>query len=57
MATFTLEPRGGSTLVTWSIDGPTLYVGKIIHRFVDMDRLAGRDFETGLANLKTVAER
>ena len=57
VATFTLEPRGGSTEVTWSMDGPTPYVGKIIHLFVDMDRLVGRDFETGLANLKTVAER
>ncbi len=57
VATFTLEPRGGATNVTWTMDGPTPYVGKIVHLFVDMDRLVGRDFETGLANLKTIAER
>ena len=57
VATFTLEPRGATTDVTWSMDGPTPYVGKIIHLFVDMDRLVGRDFETGLANLKAAAER
>ena len=57
VATFTLEPNGGSTKVTWSMDGPTPYPGKIIHLFFDMERLVGRDFETGLANLKTVAER
>ena len=56
MASFTLAPRGGSTEVTWSMDGPTPYVGKIIHLFVDMDRLVGQDFETGLANLKAAVE-
>jgi uncharacterized protein YndB with AHSA1/START domain len=56
VASFTLEPRGGSTEVTWSMDGPTPYVGKIIHLFVDMDRLVGKDFETGLANLKAAVE-
>ena len=57
VATFTFEPRGDATTVTWTMDGPTPYVGKIIHLFVDMDRLVGRDFETGLANLRTIAER
>ena len=57
VATFTLEPKVASTKVTWSMDGPTPYPGKIIHLFFDMERLVGRDFETGLANLKTVAER
>jgi uncharacterized protein YndB with AHSA1/START domain len=56
VATFTLEPRGGATTVTWVMDGATPYVGKIIHLFLDMDRLVGKDFETGLANLKAVAE-
>ena len=57
VATFALEPHGGTTSVTWAMDGPTPYVGKIIHLFVDMNRLVGQDFETGLANLKTIAER
>ena len=56
VATFTLAPAGGGTNVTWAMDGPTPYVGKIIHLFVDMNRMVGKDFETGLANLKTAAE-
>ena len=56
VATFTLAPAAGGTNVTWAMDGPTPYVGKIFHLFVDMNRMVGKDFETGLANLKTAAE-
>jgi Polyketide cyclase / dehydrase and lipid transport len=57
VATFTLEPDGSATKVTWAMDGPTPYPAKIVHLFLNMDRMVGRDFESGLANLKTVAER
>jgi uncharacterized protein YndB with AHSA1/START domain len=57
VATFTMEPEGGATNVTWAMDGPTPYMAKVIHLFVSMDRMVGRDFETGLSNLKAVAER
>jgi uncharacterized protein YndB with AHSA1/START domain len=57
VATFTLEPQGGATNVTWAMDGPTPYVAKVIHLFFSMDRMVGRDFETGLSNLKAIAER
>lgn len=53
---FSLEPRGDSTEVTWSTHGPNLFVSKVMGIFVDMDNLIGRDFESGLANLKAVAE-
>ena len=56
IATFTMEPAGGATNVTWVMDGPTPFVGKIMHVFINMDRMVGTDFETGLANLKTAAE-
>jgi hypothetical protein len=29
---------------------------KVMHVFINMDRMVGKDFETGLANLKAVAE-
>jgi hypothetical protein len=32
-------------------------MGKLFGVFVNMDQLVGRDFETGLANLKAVSER
>jgi carbon monoxide dehydrogenase subunit G len=56
-ATFTMEPAGGATHVTWAMNGPTPFVGKIMHVFLNMDRMVGTDFEAGLANLKTAAER
>jgi carbon monoxide dehydrogenase subunit G len=56
MATFTMEPAGRGTNVTWAMDGPTPFVGKIMHVFFNMDRMVGTDFEAGLANLKTAAE-
>ena len=57
MADFTLEPSNGGTQVSWSMTGPTPFFGKILHVFIDMDKMVGRDFEAGLANLKTMAEK
>jgi hypothetical protein len=37
--------------------GPGPYLAKIVHLFIDLDRMVGSDFETGLANLKMPAER
>ena len=56
VAQFTLEPKGDSTNVTWSMEGPSPYVTKVMGLFFNMDRMIGKDFESGLANLKTVAE-
>lgn len=54
---FTLEPRGEATQVTWSMDGPSPYLSKLIGVFVDMDKMVGGQFEAGLADLKQRAER
>ena len=54
---FTLEPKGEATNVTWAMQGDTPYLAKIVHVFLNMDKLVGNDFEAGLANLKTVAEK
>jgi carbon monoxide dehydrogenase subunit G len=53
---YTLEPLGDATQVTWSMTGQSPYVAKVICLFMNMDRMVGKDFEAGLANLKTVAE-
>ena len=55
-AEFTLEPKGDSTNVIWAMYGPSQYMAKVIGVFVSMDKMIGKDFETGLANLKSVAE-
>jgi uncharacterized protein YndB with AHSA1/START domain len=54
---FTLEPKGDATNVTWAMQGDTPYFAKIIHVFINMDKMVGKDFETGLANLKANAEQ
>jgi carbon monoxide dehydrogenase subunit G len=54
---FTLEPKGDTTNVTWAIQGDTPYFAKIIHVFINMDKMVGKDFEIGLANLKAIAEK
>jgi len=38
------------------MQGPTPFFAKIVHVFINMDRMVGKDFETGLANLKAAAE-
>ena len=53
---FTLEPNSDSTNVIWSIHGPSPYISKLMSIFVNLDSMIGKDFETGLANLKIVAE-
>ena len=57
VAEFALAPQGDSTSVTWTMDGPSPYVGKLIGVFVNMDTMIGKEFETGLANLKGIAEK
>jgi carbon monoxide dehydrogenase subunit G len=54
---FTLEPAGALTKVTWAMNGTNLYIMKIMSVFVSMDRVAGKHFESGLDNLKSVAEQ
>jgi len=53
---FTFVPRAGGTDVTWSMTGPRPFMMKVMCMFVNMDRMIGKDFEAGLANLKALAE-
>lgn len=54
---FTLMPQGEMTQVNWAMQGPTPFIGKIFHVFMNMDKMVGGDFEAGLANLKAAAEK
>jgi uncharacterized protein YndB with AHSA1/START domain len=56
-ADFTLEPAGDDTKVTWAMVGPAPYISKLMGVFVNMDKMIGKDFEAGLANLKAAAEK
>ena len=57
MAELTVEPKGGQTIVTWAMYGPSTFMTKLIGTFMDMDDMIGRDFAAGLAKLKTVVEK
>jgi hypothetical protein len=56
-AEFNLETRGDSTSVSWSIYGPAAFMTKVMMVFTSMDKMMGKDFEEGLANLKVLAEK
>jgi hypothetical protein len=57
IAEFTLRRVGESTNVTWSMRGPLPFFAKIIHVFMNMDKMVGGQFDEGLANLKAAAEK
>jgi len=56
-AEFNLEPRGDATTITWAMYGPNPFIAKVMCLFVNMDKMVGKDFEAGLANLKAAAEK
>lgn len=56
-AEFTLQPQDAATQVTWAMYGPSPFITKLVGVFMNMDTLIGKDFETGLANLKAAAEK
>jgi hypothetical protein len=56
IAEFTLVGKGESTIVTWAMEGCQSYLAKLMTIFFNMDKMIGKDFEAGLANMKAVAE-
>lgn len=55
-AEFRFETRGDATTVHWTMSGPSPYVMKLVGLFADFDAMVGKDFERGLAELKTQVE-
>jgi len=56
-AEFTMLPQGDGTHVTWLMHGPANFMSRLIQVFMNLDNLIGKDFEAGLANLKTITEK
>ncbi|WP_263367000.1 SRPBCC family protein [Edaphobacter bradus] len=54
---FTLEPEGDTTSVKWMMQGKNNYLAKLMGVFFNMDKAIGKDFETGLNNLKAASEK
>lgn len=55
-ATFTFEPSGTQSIVTWSMEGQKNFLMKLVGLFMDCDKMVGEQFEQGLANLKAIVE-
>jgi hypothetical protein len=55
MTEFLFKADGNQTTVTWNMSGKNNFVGKAFHMIVNCDKMIGRDFEKGLANLDTAS--
>jgi hypothetical protein len=53
--TFELVERDGATQVTWRMVGPQTFMTRVMGIFSSMDKMVGKDFEKGLAQLRTAA--
>jgi hypothetical protein len=51
------EGDAAATNVIWVMRGPSSFMSKVMQVFMDFDKMIGRDFETGLANLKKLTEK
>jgi uncharacterized protein YndB with AHSA1/START domain len=56
-AEFTMLPQGDGTHVTWVMSGCSNFMARLIQVFMNLDKMIGKDFEAGLANLKKLTEK
>lgn len=54
---FALQPIGDATEVSWTMTGPYPYLNRIFGAVFNMDKIIGGTFESGLADLKRIAEQ
>jgi hypothetical protein len=54
---FMFVTQGNQTQVKWTMSGEKNFVMKGFTLFMNMDKMVGDDFEKGLAQMKTVAEK
>lgn len=55
--TFTFEPEANGTRVTWTMEGNSNFMSKAFGVFVNMDKMIGKDFDSGLDAMSTIASR
>jgi hypothetical protein len=56
LAEFTFKSQGNQTLVTWSMSGKNNFMFKAVGLFINCDDMVGKEFEKGLAQMKSLAE-
>jgi hypothetical protein len=52
-----IQPQAGGSTVSWEMVGPAPLLSKVMQVFFSMDKMVGKDFEAGLAAMKTAAEK
>ncbi|HEX5034943.1 MAG TPA: SRPBCC family protein [bacterium] len=57
LAEFTFKPEGEKTTVSWSMSGKNNFIAIAMGLFMNVDKMIGDQFEKGLADLKSIAER
>lgn len=55
-AEFTFKPEGDRTVVTWTMTGEKNFIAKAVGLVMNVDKMVGGQFETGLARMKSVVE-
>jgi uncharacterized protein YndB with AHSA1/START domain len=56
IAEFTMLPQGNATSLNWEMRGPAPFMSKVMQVFMSFDKMIGKDFEAGLAKIKSSAE-
>ena len=58
-AEFTIQPErdAATTNITWVMHGPAPFMSKVMQVVMNLDKMIGKDFEAGLANLKELTEK
>lgn len=56
VAMYLVAPKDGGSEVTWTFEGPSPFLSKVMCVFMDMDKMVGGEFEKGLADLKKLVE-
>ena len=54
---FTIKANDGATHVSWVMYGPNNFIAKLMQTFISMDKMVGGQFEQGLAQMKSAAEK
>jgi uncharacterized protein YndB with AHSA1/START domain len=57
IAEFTMLPQGNATNLNWAMSGPAPFMSKVMQVFMSFDKMIGKDFEAGLAKIKSTAEK
>jgi uncharacterized protein YndB with AHSA1/START domain len=53
---FSFKPEGNQTTVTWSMSGRNNFIAKAMCLFMNMDKMVGGQFESGLTQMKSIVE-